>query len=650
MAEIVLKVKSDQAEAIAGMRAIEDANRRVGVSAREASSISQTIYREEIKALDFRARGMHALAADIDAENNLRRTGLKLAKEFQISETAGLNLARERLAVERQIAQATAQTNTAARLAPPPISRPGLSGQRISGSGTSTGSNGIGSKSGDATQAFYIAQDALQGGPAATLNQLPIALDLASRYTQRFTGAISRLGPVMGAVTVAALDAGAYWLGGKAAEMLTGNNGAVEGDAETAKWTNSQSAKLRAAQQEKARDMAREYSASRADLGRREALGGGLAVEDAARTERVIALQEHLKRIQLESLPVIERLRAQAEAESVASEEKNARELLTAQAKVDLQNQRLAESRKRVSDMEAEMEAIRKAPPGTSGPDAPARYTYLKNAIEGERHRAKSLAEDPSNSRALRDAESRRDNELPKERELRKAEAEKAIADFTRATYEQGAAAFQSLGKIFNGFFDSTVKSAKEKTDQTNRARGAADQDMQVLELRARGKNRQADKLEKETSISRSARELEEGPEHRTPEEARKLAEQRYDLTHRTPGRIRGAGYRVGGGGDASGSALDNYLVPGQHMKRPGEDAAGWSGLDGLGELQKKNQRVRGAGFKGTQNVVEAGAAAIAGAALGPGGAAALPAILNAISGVRKDLAALTAASRTIRR
>jgi hypothetical protein len=295
---------------------------------------------------------------------------------------------------------------------------------------------------------------------------------------------------------------------------------------------------------------------------------------------------------------------------------------------------------------DAEIKAVASAKAETAGLDS--RYKAAQARLSDLEQRSKLLNLESRTLRPLQDAGI-------------DAAAARETAAATEAMITQGNTAFKGLQKTIGGFIRDTVKTVQEETAKAKKAQAQTDTELRVMELRSRGRNAQADKLEKKTSVDGRVQDL-IAKEGRTPEEAKRIAEREYDL--RNPSRrIRGAGYggrekepgsaldrAIGGGIDGTGG-LDALSKLNSRNRKVGDGAtgSGFSGLDGLDEMQKKNRKIRGAGFQGAQSVVEAGAAVV-GAAMGPGGSAALPAILSAISNIGKKLDGLTNASRTIRR
>lgn len=243
------------------------------------------------------------------------------------------------------------------------------------------------------------------------------------------------------------------------------------------------------------------------------------------------------------------------------------------------------------------------------------------------------------------------------------AQAKRDTEAATEEKIQKTADDFVSAGRTFV----KAMWSIAEDIPRVGKARTDREKEMQILELRSRGQNRKADRLERQSDIESRAEALEKGPEKMEREKALKEAEREYDLRNPS-GRIRGAGFGgsrggrrsateftgidggIGGGIDGTGG-LDGLSRLNSRNRRVGESADGrpaFAGLDGLDALQNQNRKIRGAGFKAERQTKETDAQA--GQQQAGGGAGPLTAILNAISGVGRKVEALTSASRTIRR
>lgn len=146
------------------------------------------------------------------------------------------------------------------------------------------------------------------------------------------------------------------------------------------------------------------------------------------------------------------------------------------------------------------------------------------------------------------------------------------------------------------------------------------------------------------------------------------MAERQYELSNPN-GRIKGAGYGGGRGkntkrtdftgidgveytGANGDGGLDIRRFKGANGNG-GLDGQSWrganggGGLDGLSEMQKKNQRIRGAGFKGERASADSEAS---GGEAKPSVGGPLAVILGALGTIAKKLDSIDRGSRRISR
>lgn len=641
MADIDLRITADSSRAAAAIRDVTAAAQRAGASvsainraAGEATERNLKLYREETRILDMRARGRNDIADALRAEVDLRRAGMRLERELHVSEQEGLALARRRLALEREIAGQAARRGGGQGGA----GGPGGGGPPRGGGPPPPGGPNRGQ---DANDAYNIAQDLIQGGPAAIANQAPQIIRLLRQYKKTAVG--------VGAAASASLAVASYLYMREQIdeddESSIGRRRIQNSLVNRSKAWNRARTKLR----DDATTAGIEESESHIRISRDQAAAAPYraaraGVADSAAEERYRNARAALSSVKdpVEQIRQIADLDKEFEAErhrmaqlALSDELRLATiEGTTAQRRKEDIAAILALEEKRIAlgrmATDQEIKAVAAAKAETAGLDARLKASQAR--ISDLEQRSKVFNLESSTLRPLQIAgmDEQRDREI-------KAATDEIIT--------QGVAAFKALRKSAADFTDDVLA----KSARISAARKDQDQEAQIMELRSRGKGRAADKLQKEADISREAKALEDGPGKRSPEEARRMAEQQYDMTHRVPGRIRGAGRQISDRPSDEPGGLDALARLNSRNRRVGDGPSGptYSGLDGLDELQKKNQRVRGAGFKGARASADSEAS---GGEAKPSGGGPLAVILGALGTIAKKLDSIDRGSRRISR
>lgn len=512
-------------------------------------------YREEISKI----QGAASLPLPDIARNNpnLRRRQ-QFGSPFGPEWEAGLRRGTDRLKLElERQAELYRRNNPTLRMEPPPLLR--MQGSRALRAGTPGGGGGAGGRGGQGGGSGF-------SSPGMGLLMLSQTVDDA-QYGLR--GVVNNVAPLImafggtaglaGAVTVAAVGVN---LLSQAWDKLNNKQELAKSNAESMEKYQENVAKSL----QKAADAGNAYAQARSRLTQLEQLGAAFPREQAERLERVVALSDRLRRLDLERLPAAEKLRAIAEDTSRAEEEQNARELAAAQERVNLQRARMKESQDRLTAMRRELKDLEGNVGGATTNAQRQRMAFLTNAIPGEEDRLRTLGEDSSNSRALREAESRRDVELPKEREIRRREAENSIMDqkageTSRAflgIFDKINNAIQAADRIAQAYEQARLKAADQAKQQANLS-----SQLEIAEARSKGQRGKADRLQKAADLQSSTQKyLDAGY---TPDEAASMAQREQDARTRRPGQIRGAGRNGagpgGGGGGANGGGGRRSLL-----------------------------------------------------------------------------------------
>lgn len=303
-----------------------------------------------------------------------------------------------------------------------------------------------------------------------------------------------------------------------------------------------------------------------------------------------------------------------------------------------------AEAKKALDDLKAESDKNRNAAGVGGGND---RWKEIQAALPGVESRyetSKSALE--STGKAAADAASGQTTAGTQSKiiDLRQANAE---AD--REAERARASSVRRLKEFWQAIEDTTKKGIEnaQRVAAQAASKQDADQDLQELQLRARGSNRAADKIKKEREIQKSAKEY-QAATGASPEQARAFAEQKYDAAN-SNGRIRGAG-RKAGAEPPPAFGLDNPgFTPGRLGVQPSGPGT-FGRLDALNEMQKKNRRIRGAGHKERDQAASDAAGAAAGAAgnavIGGGVGAVVQAILGRLASMDRKLENLSPAKQ----
>lgn len=560
----------------------EAANRKI----RAASVTAQEIYKDDIRVLSLRASGLNGVADALEKQNNQRRQALELSKKTQLSEAEALKLVRQRAAQEER-----AKAAASARAPLPAMNRVQLSnaGGKVNGR---PGASTSGGKSGDLNAAYYVAQDLVQGGPAAVANQLPIIVDLVKRYPMLAMGAIA---------------AGSTFLAASAFKYMRSQtdesdssgigqrriSSSIANAAKMVRQRREKAAEAGTADGEATSEMHSRVTRELASQAQyRQGVAGisSAANEARYRSRRAAAgdIEDPIERI---------KKTAELDKEYAAAKTAAARRNLDDELRVAETEETMARRRKEDLDQILLKEKQRIAIGGQASGEEIRAVAAARAEAQALDARLKAATERVAALKASSGLFNLQSQTLrPLEDQGIDADANRAIEEVRRNIASQGLEAFKSLRKIFGDFYNGIADDMKRRNESTGKFRRETEEDMEVEDLRSRGRRHAADKLQKRIDIGRDARGLEESGGY-TPEEAEKLAEKRYRQRHPN-GRIQGAGYG-GGGKGAAGSPLDNYLVPGRHMEKPGERSGEWNGLDGLDRLQRNNHKVRGAGFKG---------------------------------------------------
>lgn len=610
-------------------QSIESVNRKL----RAGTQAAQQIYKDEILLLRLQSTGHKGVADALKLQLDQRKQALKIAREQQISEGEALKLVRQRAAAEKQLAATQGAAN--ARQALPAMNRVQSSvTSRVAG-GAASGSRGAGARGSagyDASVAYQVLQDGIQGGltmgavgvAQGTANNVPQVLGLIAKYKSAISFATSAIAGVGTGITAGYAIADWKEFSKVVGGLLTNFEEELKLSTE---WQNAQRKRLNNFNRARAVEQSTETGAAQGGNAENLAKAQALGIESRAATE-ALANQGRDRQLELERLKIEgiqdEARKAQALRDLDKSWilEKAERAKRSADYEYERAAQTRAEAKAAIDTLEAAAKAA-KLSAGASGTSPELeRIKAARPGLEGRLNSADQTLRGASAAKVgadsgMSDARSQVaiiDQKFKNETTERETKTRQDKATKEAAEEKKEAAKAEEISKAsVRHFWKSVNESFRQAAD-----RARTDQDIQVLELRSRGQNKAADKLEKKNSVDRRAQEL-VTTQDRKPEDARRAAEQEYDLKNPN-GRIRGAGYGGRGknpkrtdftgidGVDYTGAngdgGLNNQSYKGANSNG-GLDGQNWKGangtggLDGLGEMQKKNHQIRGAGFKG---------------------------------------------------
>ncbi|MDB6133621.1 MAG: hypothetical protein JWM59_1864, partial [Verrucomicrobiales bacterium] len=517
------------------------------------------------------------------------------------------------------------------------------------------GGGGLGRTSGaqDLNTTYQVVQDAAQGGLAGVANQVPQIVQLLAKYAKVLGPAAA----VVAGVAVGYAVANPTKIRDLIGDWITGLDKEVEASNQ---FFNVQKERLKAYKLAKAREDAAESGRVQGEnaANRVKAQQSGAESRDST-LQRNLDQQEkamELKRVQIEGT----HQETDDESKRIQALQDLEKEWITKKAQLirdyaDYEYQKALQSaeenRKALEANRAAQEGEKKAA-GATG--SSPKMDQLKAAEDGlkqasdaatelmvakAKEREEAIAGVQAAAWDAKIIDQKALNE--KEEQLNKARIQKATKeaeDEKKAADEAAREALAASKRRIRDFWRSVERVTSETLDavtknlEQDKNRKSQDEDQHIKELRARGRNKEADKLQKEKDIGKIAEQrfADVGGDR---EDARRFAEKEYSLDH--PGdrrRIRGAGRKRPGEPEPKPFSLDDpgfrnlgntqyktiapsgtvhggipdpatgtwRPMPGQEKSGPawgGSDGKG--GLDGLDQMQKRNRRIRGAGFKG---------------------------------------------------
>jgi hypothetical protein len=439
-----------------------------------------------------------------------------------------------------------------------------------------------------------------------------------------------------GALTVATIGIN---MGMKAWESWTGSTATAE---YAAKSMEAHQERLAAALR-KAGDAGKAYGEFMSGLTAREEAGRASQDRFAAREERLLELKNQQALANAEFLSGQEKLMAEMKITQSAEMEAAQRELkLTRERKErdDESRKRLGEEIRDAKQELADLEKLGRSKAALGGALSPAesqRQSYLKEAVPGMEGRAKDLETRSGQLfQQIEDLMQRIEKELPaahKAERTRQAarQAEELIAGAIDSIIGMLDAAEEAADAAIDAGKRAEAK-AKEATKQGKRRR-AEDASLRVETLRANGRNKEADRVEKEAFLeSEKERLMEMG--FSEADASAHAAQRVKNKTNAGRKRVHGAvspNLRTGLNGDFHSAPFDFAGFQAGHGGDPRKQSA-IPGLDALTRGTPKTDAARAAAERKANQQKGVNAA---------GNAAAE--ILNAVKGVASTMERISA-------
>lgn len=553
----------------------------VGEKVSKSFSARKEIFEAETRLMQAQLKGETAKVAVIQQEIALLKVkeqreqaiaaiSQKIMRNHGADAATAVKAAEDRLRLETAIAR---QQERAARFATPGAPLPGgripvtpaVPGGKPGARPAGKGGGESYSAGQNATDAYNIAQDFYFAGFAGISNNLPRLAQLVKQIPSALMRFGKALGPIGALVAVTA--GAATWAGTKVYGMLN-----EEADA----FENYR--KQREAAERKARPILRQRKIDR-DTFQGGLIGAsaqssaadtvsrlGIMREEAERTKELRTLEASRARQKIE-FTRDEEIRAKKLAEFDAAELKRqadaeveaaARRVARATSERNTANSAYVETSKRVA-------SIRNGSGGYRDGLTPAEETIRDKdatALPQMKAAAESLDQAlAAETRTLQEAYRRQQIAKIQSDDIiarQKLEADQRQAQRSREATEAGWARAEELARkaterikdrinVFFNNIESGVKTlqdaAKDRADKAKNLREGRE-DTRVAELRGRGQNERADRLQRRIDINRTAEDLRE-KEGLSPEEARREAERRVNA--KDPRRARRIGLRKDG-------------------------------------------------------------------------------------------------------